>query len=131
MDLESNSLLITSTPLAHPDPFLPLLPHSPAPSPPHYTPSLHFIIQVKWWMGEIFTYLKTQEEKHVPVSAYLDRLNRLSACLMKSRIRVPLETEIFPNVNCFHCRVNPRYKGTHYNSKILYNIILICTKWLS
>ena len=26
--------------------------------------------------------------------------------------------------------VNPLYKHTHYNNKILYNVILICTEWL-
>ena len=26
--------------------------------------------------------------------------------------------------------VNPLYNGTHYNSKILYNVILICNEWL-
>ena len=69
---ESKSWLIISTLLAHPDPFLP--------PPPllHYThilaifPSLNNTSRVV--DGGIFTCLKMQEETHVPVPAYLDRL---------------------------------------------------------
>ena len=28
------------------------------------------------------------------------------------------------------CIVNPLYNDTHYNCKILYNVILICMEWL-
>ena len=33
-------------------------------------------------------------------------------------------------VTSLESTVKPLYKGTHYNSRILYKVILICTKWL-
>ena len=35
------------------------------------------------------------------------------------------------NGHYFGDTVNPLFNGTHYNSKVLYNVILICTKWLN
>ena len=70
---ESKSWLITSTLLAHPDPFLP--PASTAPLHTHTLaifPSLNNTSRVV--DGGIFTCLKVQEETHVPVPPYLDRL---------------------------------------------------------
>ena len=34
------------------------------------------------------------------------------------------------SLNLQYDTVNPLYNSTHYNSKILYKVILICTEWL-
>ena len=44
--------------------------------------------------------------------------------LFSTRVSLKVSFSKMPNT------VNPLYNGTHYNSKILYNIIFIGTEWL-